>query len=94
MILLSVCHLCLGNYDYYSFSIGFVSMFLDMIGSFPQIIELYKTKNQRNISKIMVLMWFFGNMIKVYYNIHNKSPLQLILGSLYKFYLMLYLFLK
>ena len=79
--LLSVCHLCLGNYDYYSFSLGFVSMILDMLGSFPQIIELYKTKNQRNISKIMVLMWFFGNLIKVYYNIHNKSPLQLIIGS-------------
>jgi len=79
--LLSVCHLCLGNYDYYSFSLGFVSMILDMLGSFPQIIELYKTKNQRNISKIMVLMWFFGNLIKVYYNIHNKSPLPLIIGS-------------
>ena len=81
VILLSVCHICLGNYDYYSFSLGFVSMILDMLGSFPQIIELYKTKNQRNISKIMVLMWFFGNLIKVYYNIHNKSPLQLIIGS-------------
>ena len=81
VILLSVCHLCLGNYDYYSFSLGFVSMILDMLGSFPQIIELYKTKNQRNISKIMVLMWFFGNLIKVYYNIHNKSPLPLIIGS-------------
>ena len=79
--LLSVCHLCLRNYDYYSFSLGFVSMILDMLGSFPQIIELYKTKNQRNISKIMVLMWFFGNLIKVYYNIHNKSPLPLIIGS-------------
>ena len=81
VILLSVCHICLGNYDYYSFSLGFVSMLLDMLGSFPQIIELYKTKNQRNISKIMVLMWFFGNLIKVYYNIHNKSPLPLIIGS-------------
>lgn len=81
VILLSVCHLCLGNYDYYSFSLGFASMILDMLGSFPQIIELYKTKNQRNISKIMVLMWFFGNLIKVYYNIHNKSPLPLIIGS-------------
>ena len=81
VILLSVCHICLGNYDYYSFSLGFVSMILDMLGSFPQIIELYKTKNQRNISKIMVLMWFFGNLIKVYYNIHNKSPLPLIIGS-------------
>ena len=79
--LLSVCHICLGNYDYYSFSLGFVSMILDMLGSFPQIIELYKTKNQRNISKIMVLMWFFGNLIKVYYNVHNESPLQLIIGS-------------
>ena len=81
VILLSVCHICLGNYDYYSFSLGFASMILDMLGSFPQIIELYKTKNQRNISKIMVLMWFFGNLIKVYYNIHNKSPLPLIIGS-------------
>ena len=79
--LLSISHLCFSNYDYYSFSIGFVSMFLEVLCSFPQIIELYNTKNQRNISKVMVLMWLMGNSIKVYYNIYNNSPMQLIIGS-------------
>ena len=79
--LLSISHLFFSNYDYYSFSIGFVSMFLEVLCSFPQIIELYNTKNQRNISKVMVLMWLMGNSIKVYYNIYNNSPMQLIIGA-------------
>ena len=79
--LLSISHLFFSNYDYYSFSVGFVSMFLEMFCSFPQIIELYNTKNQKNISKIMVSMFLLGNSIKVYYNIYNNSPIQLIIGA-------------
>ena len=30
---------------------------------------------------MMVLMWFIGNVLKVYYNIYNKSPIQLIIGT-------------
>ena len=81
VILLSISHLCFSNYDYFSFFVGFVSMFLEMFCSFPQIIELYNTKNQKNISKIMVSMFLLGNSIKVYYNIYNNSPIQLIIGA-------------
>ena len=81
VILLSISHLCFNNYNHYSFTLGLVNLFLEMLCSFPQIIEMYKTKNQRNISKIMVLLWIFGNSIKVYYNIYNKSPMQLIIGA-------------
>ena len=52
-----------------------------MLCSLPQIIEMQKSKNQRNISKIMVFMWFSGNILKIYYNTANKSPIQLIIGS-------------
>ena len=52
-----------------------------MLCSLPQIIELQKTKNKKNISKIMVLMWFTGNIHKIYYNRFNNSPIQLIIGS-------------
>ena len=52
-----------------------------MLGSVPQIIEMYKTKNQRNISKIMVLLWMLGNLFKVFYNVYYKSPIQLIIGA-------------
>ena len=52
-----------------------------MFGAFPQIYELYKTKTQKNISKIMVFLGFIGNWLKVFYNIYNKCPKELIIGS-------------
>ena len=66
---------------YYINIIGTLSVFLEMLCSLPQIIEMQKSKNQRNISKIMVFMWFSGNILKIYYNTANKSPIQLIIGS-------------
>ena len=61
--------------------IGTTSIILEIICSLPQIIEIQKSKNQRNISKIMVLMWLIGNSAKIYYNIINNSPKQLIIGA-------------
>ena len=69
------------NNKYYINTIGAISIFLEMLCSLPQIIELQKTKNQKNISKIMVFMWFTGNILKIYYNRINNSPIQLIIGS-------------
>ena len=61
--------------------IGYLNLILEMLCSLPQIIEMYKTKNQRNISKIMVIFWFGGNLLKIYYNYYNNSPLILLIGS-------------
>ena len=61
--------------------IGYINLILEMLCSLPQIIEMYKTKNQRNISKIMVIFWFGGNILKIYYNYYNNSPLILLIGS-------------
>ena len=80
VILLSLFYSFCNN-NYYSKIIGSLSIFLEMLCSFPQIFELYRTKNQKNISKIMVLMWFVGNSLKVYYNKYNNCPIQLIIGA-------------
>lgn len=69
------------NNIYYINAIGIFSLFLEMLCTLPQIIELHKSKNPNNISKIMVFMWFSGNILKIYYNTVNKSPMQLIIGS-------------
>ena len=62
-------------------SIGYLNLMLEMLCSLPQIIEMYRTKNQRNISKMMVIFWFGGNLLKIYYNYYNNSPLILLIGS-------------
>ena len=80
VLFLSIFYFCC-NDNYYTNIIGSLIVFLEMLCSFPLILEIYKTKNQRNISKMMVLMWFIGNVLKVYYNIYNKSPIQLIIGT-------------
>ena len=82
IFILSIISIYLGiNNIYYINIIGIISIFLEMLCTLPQIIELRKSKNPRNISKIMVFMWFSGNILKIYYNIINKSPIQLIIGS-------------
>ena len=82
IFILSVFSFILGiKNKYYINIIGTLSVFLEMLCSLPQIIEMQKSKNQRNISKIMVFMWFTGNILKIYYNTANKSPIQLIIGS-------------
>ena len=81
IFILSIFYIFYNNNNYYSNIIGFVSIILETLCSVPQIIEIYRTKNQKNISKIMVLMWLIGNMLKVYYNIINQSPIQLIIGA-------------
>ena len=65
----------------FSIIIGYLNLILEMLCSLPQIIEMYRTKNQRNISKIMVIFWFSGNILKIYYNYYNDSPLILLIGS-------------
>ena len=81
LVLLSISSLIFSDNYYYSFLIGLFCMVLEAFGSLPQIIELFRTKNQKNISKIMVSMWIIGNLIKVYYNIYYNSPIQLIIGA-------------
>ena len=60
--------------------IGSAGVFFDIMTGIPQIIELYRVKNSKNISTIMVLLWVFGNILKIIYNIIYNSPIQLILG--------------
>jgi large-conductance mechanosensitive channel len=65
----------------YAEVLGYMNLFFEMLCSLPQIVELCLTKNQRNISKLMVFFWFCGNVVKIYYNYYNEAPLQLILGG-------------
>lgn len=62
--------------------IGAGSVVLELISSIPQIYEICKDKQTNNISKLMVLMWFLGNIYKLMYNYLYKQPLQLIIGGL------------
>ena len=60
--------------------IGTAGVFFDIMTGLPQIIEFYRVKNSKNISTTMVLLWVFGNILKIIYNVIYKSPIQLILG--------------
>ena len=81
VFLLSIFNLSMKDNYFYSNIIVYGSIFLEMICSLVQIVEIYRTKTQKNISKIMVLLWLLGNVLKAYYNIYNKCPIQLIIGA-------------
>ena len=92
VFLLSIFNLSMKDNYFYSNIIVYGSIFLEMICSLVQIVEIYRTKTQKNISKIMVLLWLLGNALKAYYNIYNKCPIQLIIGAYIQVFLNVVLF--
>ena len=62
--------------------IGTISVGIETFIEIPQIKENCVTKNVKNLSGAMVLMWFIGDLFKTVYNIVNKSPIQMIVGGL------------
>ena len=62
--------------------IGTISVGIETFIEIPQIKENCVTKNVKNLSGAMVLMWFIGDLFKTVYNIVNKSPIQMIIGGL------------
>ncbi len=61
--------------------IGTMAISLETVIVLPQIKENYRTKDTRNLSSAMVLMWLGGDMFKTMYNIIYRSPFQMIFGG-------------
>ena len=62
--------------------IGTISVSIETFIEIPQIKENCITKNTKNLSGAMVIMWLLGDLFKSTYNIIYKSPFQMILGGL------------
>ena len=62
--------------------IGTISVGIETFIEIPQIKENCVTKNVKNLSAAMVLMWFMGDLFKSTYNITYNSPTQMIIGGL------------
>ena len=66
----------------------FYKILLDIIICFeilielPQIKENFTTKNTKILSFVMVLMWFFGDIIKTMIIFIHKSPIQFIFSGI------------
>ena len=69
------------NINFYDI-IGTISVSIETFIEIPQIKENCVTKNVKNLSGAMVLLWFIGDLFKSIYNIINKSPIQMILGGI------------
>lgn len=59
--------------------LGLVNTCIEGSNAIPQVLEIYRTKNVNNISVVLILCWFFGDFIKLYYFIISNSPFQFIL---------------
>lgn len=62
--------------------IGAISVSIETFIEIPQIKENCITKNTKNLSGSMVLMWFIGDLVKTTYNFIYKSPIQMIVGGI------------
>lgn len=62
--------------------IGTISVSIETFIEIPQIKENCATKNTKNLSGAMVIMWLLGDLFKTTYNIIYKSPFQMVFGGL------------
>ena len=62
--------------------LGTLSVSCETFIELPQIKENCMTKNTKNLSGTMVLMWFVGDLFKTTYNLMYKSPIQMIIGGI------------
>ena len=62
--------------------IGTISVSIETFIEIPQIKENCITKNTKNLSGAMVIMWLLGDLFKTSYNIVYRSPMQMILGGI------------
>ena len=69
------------NTNFYEI-LGTISVSCETFIELPQIKENCITKNTKNLSGAMVLMWFVGDLFKTTYNIIYKSPIQMVIGGI------------
>lgn len=62
--------------------LGTISVSCETFIELPQIKENCVLKNTKNLSAIMVFMWFIGDIFKTTYNFIYKSPIQMIVGGI------------
>ena len=62
--------------------LGTISVSIETFIEIPQIRQNCITKNTKNLSGTMVVLWLLGDLFKTTYNIVYKSPIQMILGGI------------
>ena len=62
--------------------LGTISVSIETFIEIPQIKENCITKNTKNLSDAMVIMWLLGDLFKTTYNIIYKSPMQMVIGGI------------
>ena len=83
ILILSIICSIFGTKNIQFFEIlGTLSVSCETFIELPQIKENCMTKNTKNLSGTMVLMWFVGDLFKTTYNLMYKSPIQMIIGGI------------
>ena len=62
--------------------LGTISVCCETFIELPQIKENCVLKDTKNLSAVMVFMWFIGDIFKTTYNFIYKSPIQMIIGGI------------
>ena len=66
---------------------GTVSVIFEALTCAPQMITNFQSKNTKNISALMVVLWFIGDTAKMIYNIIYKTPIQMIISGIVQVFL-------
>ena len=81
-ILLIICPIIGKQYLQFYKILGNVNICFEILIELPQIKENFSTKDSKNLSFVMVLMWFFGDIFKTIINLIHNSPIQVIIGGI------------
>ena len=60
---------------------GMLSNICDALVAFPQAYKNWKQKSVKNLSVVMIGLWFLGDLMKLGFYVHQAQPYQFILGG-------------
>ena len=81
-ILIIICSIIGKKYLQFYKILGNINICFKVLIELPQIKVNFSTKNAKNISFVMVLMWLFGDIFKTIINLTNNSSIQIIIGGI------------
>ena len=61
---------------------GTISVIFEAFTCAPQMITNFQTKNTKNVSSPMIVLWLIGDTAKMIYNIIYKTPIQMIISGI------------
>jgi hypothetical protein len=82
--ILTILTALFSQFTFYVGVLGFFSSSIEAMLGVPQFYLNYQRKNTEGLAPLLILMWLWGDLFKLYYYATNDGPLELVLCSMFQ----------